>query len=288
MGLGRECLARVVNMGSSAHCIFRSCINLSPDFTSLETIKRLAAERASVHIPVFLKALESSDEAVKIAALDAIGWLRNPKYAQYLLDVLNDTSAHVRYAATANLALCGTADQQPWLEERLTRDTSSEVRARAARVIGFLKLPAIDALINQLKVESDGETQTQIVYALGQLKVMDAVVQISQLLDTTNTALKIECMRALSRIQPGSCFKKMDLEHDDPLVRVQGVRSLAVSDPALFCKTASKLFEDENPGVRCAVVVGLRQLGTTKAIQCLRSLPSDSHPEVNWHLHQKP
>lgn len=261
---------------------------MSPDFTSLETIKRLAAERASVHIPVFLKALACSDEAVKIAALDAIGWLRNPKYAQYLINVLNDTSAHVRYAATANLALCGTAAHRPWLEERLNHDMSPEVRARAARVIGFLKLPAIDALINQLKVESDEGAQTQMVYALGQLKVIDAVVQISSLLDTTNTALKIECMRALSRIQPGSSFKKVDLDHHDPLIRVESIRSLAVSDPVLFCDTAAKLFEDENPGVRCAVVVGLRQLGTTRALQCLRSLPSDSHPEVHWHLHQKP
>ena len=110
--------------------------------------------------------------------------------------VLEDESETVRYAATANLALCGSQIPAAALIQTLTSDSADRIRARAARVIGFLGMPEGPALLKQLAQEPVPEVLAQIVYALGQLRYRLSIANIEALLPDSDIALRIECIRA--------------------------------------------------------------------------------------------
>jgi len=253
--------------------------------TTLLDIRRLGTERRAAHVPVFVNALTADDPKIRVAACDALGWLRDPAHATPLMTMLEDESEAVRYAATANLALCGSFTPAIALTKRLTSDNADKIRARAARVIGFLGLPEGRTLLKQLERESAPEVLAQIVYALGQLRHQPATNAIAALLAHSDHALRLECIRAMSRLAPDRILPEENRTHTDPHVRIEAIRHLAQRDPTQFCEQAATLFEDPNPGVRCAVVVGLRQLNTIASRTSLTRLPNDPHPEVQRHLH---
>ena len=252
--------------------------------TTLAELRRLAILRDQKNVPVFIEALDHSDSTMRAFACDALGWIRARRHTVLLTRMLNDTSEEVRYAATANIALCGAPPNIQSLVDRLVEAPSHRVRARAARVIGFLRLSAAATLHDQLLTESTPDVLTQIVYALGQLEYGPALKDIVALSDVANTALRIECIRTITRLRPTQALPSNDLTHADPHIRVAAIRSLVVTDAQTFCDRAADLFEDENPGVRCAVIVGLRAVGTPDSSEILKGLPRDAHPEVCRHL----
>lgn len=253
------------------------------ELSSLSHLRQLARRRSVENLPIFLAALCHKDGEVRAFACHAIGWLREKKYATHLITKMNDSDEGVRYAAAVNLALCGDSTIGTTLLSAIQQDESARVRARAARVVGFLKIPLGAALVRQLETEPNLEVKAQLVYALGQLGYSKATVPLRTLLDDAKSTLRIECIRALSRLQPRIAATDSDLTHEDPLVRIEAIRSLSTSEPTRFAELAPTLFTDENPAVRCAVVIGLRQNNSPTAVACLKTLPVDPHAEVRRH-----
>ena len=249
-------------------------------------LRRLATERNPKHLSVFVEALGSGQATLRAAACDAIGWLRNHRNATLLLNHIEDPEEEVRYAAVANLALCGGAESAQALATVIQTESSPRIRARAARIIGFLKLPYAETVMNQLITEDDDDVKAQLVYTLGQLKHTAAISQITSLMASSHIALKIECIRTLSQFPTTQNIPETHLNHDDPHVRIEALRHLIRSNPDEFCTRAAKLFRDKNPGVRCTVVIGLKSLGTKTAAEILMALPKDPHPEVRRHLNR--
>jgi HEAT repeat protein len=101
----------------------------------------------------FSRDLSTGERNERLAAVDALGWLRDPRGVSPLLRASRDACWEVRYRALRNLAYLAPLPEWalPALTRRL-RDVHAPVRTAAARALGALRSPeALAVLIAALE-----------------------------------------------------------------------------------------------------------------------------------------
>ena len=152
---------------------------------------------------LLLKSLESEDEWVRWAVVDALGAIHTKKTVPSILNELKSESYIVRKRAVATL---GNYKSRPTVEpliEILNNSSESKsIRAQAAASLGKLRDErAIDHLIKILGTDIS-KIQLQAVKALGSIKAANSVSLILALLDNPSTDLLVReaCVNALASI----------------------------------------------------------------------------------------
>ena len=250
---------------------------------AVHLIRALGIERDLKHVDVFIQTTRESDPLLRAQACSALGWLRHHITIDPLIDCVADDSPAVRHAALSSLMHTPTFHDVELLCTVMSNDNAVDVRARAARAIGYLKLNAVQALRQALKKEKAPLALAQIVYALGRLKCIDARSDIHALHTHSDTALKIEVMRALTQFRDTTFDAVPQLTAVDPLLRIEAIRSIAQLNIETLYPLVKQLMGDDNPGVRCAVLIALREADTPESEALMNASPLDPHPEVRRH-----
>ena len=192
-------------------------------------VKVLGLTRDPAHIPTLTDALRSDDPAVRVMAAKALGWLRNPALADALCAAARDPHAEVRQAAVASLAVVGHAPCWRALAATLTTEPEAAVRSTTARVLGYLRCPATDALRGAMD-DPDPETRSEAARALGRIGAVGAVPQLIAALDDAYPPVRTAAAAALGALDAGAVRARLaSLVTDDPdaETRVVAARALA-------------------------------------------------------------
>jgi HEAT repeat protein len=250
---------------------------------ALRRLHQLGIQRNLKHLNKFVNATQQDNPQLRSLACSALGWLRDSTTIQPLISCLRDPVASVRLAALSSLMYTPKFEDSQLLCSLMNDDVDPRVRARSARAIGYLRLDGSEALRHALEHETERPVLTQIVYALGRLDCVVAGQAIYALRNTSDTALKIEVTRTLTRFKDPRFNAVQMLDSTEPLLRVEAIRSLAQNHIERLYGAVERLMSDNNPAVRCAVVISLRNSECPKAQSIFRALPADQHPEVSRH-----
>ena len=248
-----------------------------------EYIKR-ALCRDPKNAPFFTRGLKHPNAEIRTWCCKGLGWLRSSEYSPPILRALRDTDEHVRFVAMCQLAL-SPPEQFPELFWMLmSEDPVVRIRARAVRIIGFLRRPHCDRLFEIFEREKATPVLTEFVYAFGRLGCTRTLSAVTNLQRNAKGSLQIECIRTLRSFSALPTNITQQLLDSDPLVRRDTL--LAMTPEMLRANQVhlSSLIRDPNPGVRCGLILALGRLQATWADPLLALMTDDPHAEVQYHL----
>jgi HEAT repeat protein len=239
-----------------------------------------------------IKALAYKDAAIRMAAAEALGPLKDPISVDPLVGLLRDENAGVRRAAVAALAVRGghrvveplvavLEDQNPDVRataatavyRRLMTDADAETRKTTAAALGRLRVPdAVEPLVKAI-MDSDETVRVASIKALQAIGDVAAIVPLTIMLaheqvrqkSTGNSSLAVE--RASSQALDTLCTEhgiealQKALRHDDADVREIAVRRLARIASPLVTDTLAGALADGDPVIRRSAARGLAETG---------------------------
>lgn len=250
---------------------------------SLEQLHQLGVQRDVKHLTLLSQFTQHPDPAYRSKACLALGWLRCSNTIPSLTLCVQDHVSDVRISALSALMLAPTFSDIDLLGKALLDDDTPEVRARAARCIGFLRLKSDSLLCTALTNETSDHVLTQIAYACRRTECRDANKPLRALFSKAPTDLKLEIMRAITATRHDPLDIASQLSASDPLLRIEAIRVMGGTQPDALYHHAAALIKDPNPGVRCAFYIALAQFNSPEAIGLLAACEPDPHPEVRQH-----
>jgi len=266
-------------------------------------------------VPALLSVLKDEDAAVRLAAVQSLGNLSDPRAVDALVQALKtDTDPQVREAAAEALGEIDSPRAVPGLIAALgsekvgavrakiawalgeiedkravealggvVRDPDAEVRRQAVWALGELEsAAAVPLLIPALK-DADAETRKQAAWALGEIQSKDAVEALASVTKDADVEVRKQAVWALGNIEDKRALPALEAAVRDANaeVRRQAIESIGELDelrsapPALI--TALK---DEDREVRKAAVEALGQLEDEEAVPAIIPLTKDADVEV--------
>ena|GEM_PF-1625783 len=253
------------------------------DELDADALVQLGLTRDAAYSDLYTHALQHHQIEVRIAAVRALGWLRQPSIAGLLLPMLSDTDETVRRWAASSLALCGHTEIAPQIRDYMTDETVPTVKASLARTLGWLgDKGSIEHLKRCVVHDSCGQVRGACLQALIRLSDGLDVAFLLAACQDSDAAVRIQALRGLAQGPSKTTEATLqDCAFDlDPEVRVFAIKALVSTGASGAQKHCLLALKDSNPGVRCAGLIGLRDgdfpLDESSFEHCLQ----DSHPEV--------
>jgi len=272
-------------------------------------------QKRDTAVPALLSVLKDENAAVRLAAVQSLGNLSDPRAVDALVQALKtDTDPEVREAAAEALGEIDSPRAVPGLIAALgsekvgavrakiawalgeiddkravealgavVRDPDAEVRRQAVSALGELEsAAAVPMLIPALK-DADIETRKQAASALGEIGSKDAVEALIPLTKDADAEVRKQTVQALGQIEDKRALPALEAAVRDANVEVrrQAIEAIGQLDelrsapPALI--TALK---DDDQEVRKAAVEALGQLEDEEAVPALIPLTRDADVEV--------
>jgi len=282
------------------------------------TIERQApatTQKRDTAVPALLSVLKDQDAAVRLAAVESLGHLSDPRAVDALVQALRtDTDPQVREAAAEALGEIDSPRAVPGLIAALglekvgavrakiawalgeiddkravealgavVRDPDTEVRRQAVSALGELQsAAAVPMLIPALK-DADVETRKQAAAALGEIQSKDAVEALIPLTKDADVEVRKQAVEALGQIEDKRALPALEaaLRDANAEVRRQAIESIGQLDelhsapPALIAA-----LKDEDREVRKSAAEALGNLEDEEAVPALVPLTKDADVEV--------
>ena len=272
-------------------------------------------QKRDTAVPALLSVLKDEDATVRLAAVQSLGNLSDPRAVDALVVALkSDTDARVREAAAEALGEIDSPRAVPGLIAALgsekvgavrakiawalgeiddkravealgavVRDPDVEVRRQAVSALGELEsAAAVPMLIPALK-DADVETRKQAAAALGQIQSKDAVEAIIPLTKDADVEVRKQAVEALGQIQDKRALPALEAAVRDANVEVrrQAIESIGQLDelksapPGLIAA-----LKDDDHEVRKAAAEALGNMEDEEAVPALVPLTRDADVEV--------
>jgi HEAT repeat protein/beta-lactamase regulating signal transducer with metallopeptidase domain len=203
-------------------------------------------------VPGLISVLKDESAAVRLASVQALEQLQDPRAIDALIDVMKgDADARVREAAASALGNIDSPRAVPGLIAALGSERVGAVRAKIAWALGEIDDPrAVDALSAAVK-DQVNEVRQEAVWALGEIGSAEAVPALIPVLRDADAEIRKKAAEALGQIENADAI------------------------PAL--STATK---DSDAGVREEAVAALGQIENVKALPALVAALNDDVVEV--------
>ena len=266
-------------------------------------------------VPALLTVLKDENVAVRLAAVEALGNLEDPRAVDALVQALrNDSDAQVREAAASALGEIDSARAVPGLIAALGSERVAAVRAKIAWALGEIDdaraVEALGAAVKDPEVEvrrqvvwalgeieaasavpllipvlrdADAETRKQAAWALGEIESPDAIDALATATKDANAEVRSEAVSALGRIENKRALPALTAAIGDAEVEVrrEAIEAIGQLDdlnsapPALI-----NALKDSDREVRKAAAEAVGQLEDEAAVPALIPLTRDADGEV--------
>jgi HEAT repeat protein len=238
-----------------------------------------------------IKALSFKDAAIRMAAAEALGPLKDPTAVEPLVGLLKDDNAGVRIAAVAALAARGghrvveplvatledtnfdvRATAATAVYRRLMTDADAETRRNTSAALGRLRISDAVEPLTKATMDSDETVRVASIKALQALRDCDAIIPLITVLareqvrqkSTGRSSLPVEraASQALDTLCDESGIEALQtaMRHEDTDVREIAVRRLARIASPVVTESLVAVLADKDPGVRRAAARGLAEL----------------------------
>jgi HEAT repeat protein len=219
--------------------------------TRKEAAQEAGASGNARAVPALIEAMRDEDTHVRVAVMEALGRLSDPKAIEPLSGFLVNPVKKERHAK---------------YEHHEAHDITA-----AAMALSALGEPAFQALLDALNSESR-EVRRASVQALGTLRSPRAVAPLVRALDDSRSEVRKSAAQALGDLGDRSALKGLSqaLGHKDPDTRraaAEAMGKLGSDDAVLLLARA---VEDKEEGVQMAVIAALKSIGGASAALSLK------------------
>jgi HEAT repeat protein len=198
-----------------------------------------------------------------------LGKIKSPRAVEPLCrTLLNDADHVVREWSAAALENCGDVRAVPFLVLAMKRDSSKDVRLRAA--VALRKLGAANAF-RELLNSPEPETRGMAVTGLAKLACREAMREVALLVEDEDGEVRRRAAAYLGEfdVQETIDLLARALKDSEPTVRAEALKSLSRMKREQSCRMAQSALHDEDFGVRLAAVTALGEIGDSSALEPL-------------------
>jgi HEAT repeat protein/beta-lactamase regulating signal transducer with metallopeptidase domain len=203
-----------------------------------------------------------------------------------LMEALADASAEVRLAAVQSLGTLQDPRAIAALGKALKEDSDARVREAAAEALGEISdARGVPFLLDALKTERVAKVREQIVNALQEIDDPSAVPGIIAVIKDPSPAVRRAAVNALGDFEAQSALPAiMELARDEDIeVRREVAEALSDLENADALNALIALSRDSDAEVRASAVNGLGNLEDTRALNPLIAALKDPNAEVRSH-----
>jgi HEAT repeat protein len=239
----------------------------------------IAALEAKRDVTGLIKALAYKDPAVKIAAADALGPLRDPLAVEALGELVKDPDTGVRRAAVRALAARGGARVVPAMLAAM-QDPDPGVREAASQ-----------AVFKRLLTDPDQDARRDTVTGLGQLRPAGATEPLMKAAQDPDESVRVAAIKALAALgDPAAVIPLLGtMVQEQRRARATGRSSPAIERAAsqaldALCNEAAidvlrRALGHEDADVREAALKRLARIGKP-AVETLEATLDDPDPVI--------
>ena len=227
-----------------------------------------AAQRRDTAVPALLSVLRDENAAVRLAAVESLGNLSDPRAVDALVQALKtDTDPRVREAAAEALGQIDSPRAVPGLIAALGSEKVSAVRAKIAWALGEIDdARAVEALGAAVR-DPDAEVRRQVVWALGELESPAAVPLLIPALKDADVETRKHAAEALGEIASKDAIEALIpvTKDADAEVRKEAVSALGNIEDKRALPALEAAVRDANVEVRRQAVEAIGQLDDLKS-----------------------
>jgi len=271
--------------------------------------------QASGAVAVLIETLGDANASVRIAAINSLGALEDPRAIAALAKALReDSDARVREAAAWALGEIDDSRAVPHLVEALKTERASKVREKIVRSLGEIDDPAavngiaavmkdssvavrraavwalgeledpsaLNALLGMVR-DDDAEVRKHTAEALGQLESTSAIDALTLLTRDADAEVRESAVSALGQLEDMRTLGALvaALKDADPEVRSQAADAIhSIEDIKSAPRALIDALADSNREVRKSAAHSLGSIGDEAAVPGLKRLTSDPDAEV--------
>jgi HEAT repeat protein len=226
---------------------------------AIEALGKMKAEAAA---PEIVNLLKDSDRKVRIAAVEALGKLKAKAAAQDIVRLMRDSDRDVQSAAAKAIGELKVDAVIPEIVNLLTYSDSNDRYVRIAAVEALRKLKAKSAVIINLLKDSDADVRSAAFYALGEMKVEEAVPEIVKLLTDSDSDVRHKAVFALGKMKAEAAVPEIVklLTDSNLYVRSAAVKALGELKADTAVSEIARLLEDSNEEVRGRAIEAIGKL----------------------------
>jgi HEAT repeat protein/beta-lactamase regulating signal transducer with metallopeptidase domain len=268
-------------------------------------------------VPALLSVLKDENVAVRLAAVQSLGSLEDPRAVDALVQALRtDADARVREAAAEALGNIDSPRAVPGLIAALgsekvapvrakiawalgeiddartgavealgaaVRDPDAEVRRQVVWALGELESPAAVPLLIPALKDADAETRKQAAWALGEIESKDAIEALIPVTKDADVEVRKQAVEALGNIEDKRALPALEAAVRDANVEVRraAIESIGELDDLGSAPAALiAALKDEDHEVRKSAAEALGQIEDEAAVPALVPLTKDPDVEV--------
>ena len=234
-------------------------------------------------VPALLSVIRDESASVRLAAVEALGQLADPRAIDALAEALkSDSDARVREAAASALGEIDSPRAVPALIAALGSERVVAVRAKIAWALGEIEdARAVDALSAAVR-DAAPEVRQQAVWALGEIESPSAVNALIPVLRDADAETRKQAAWALGEIGSADALPALvaATKDGDAQVREQAVESLGDIQDARALPALTAALSDDEVEVRRRAVDAIGSLELRSAPPALIAALRDRDPEV--------
>ncbi len=219
--------------------------------------------RSSAVVPALIEALDDANAAVRLAAVNSLGTLGDPRAIAALGKVLKDDSdARVRRAAAEALGEIDDPRAVPHLLDALKAEKVADVREKIVQSLAQLgdasAVPGIAAAAN----DASAATRHAVAEALGELETQSAVPTLVGMARDQDVDVRHAVAEALGRLESAAGLDALvGLARDsDADVRASAIESLSRLEDPRTLSTFVAALADASADVRSKAAEGFHRV----------------------------
>jgi HEAT repeat protein/beta-lactamase regulating signal transducer with metallopeptidase domain len=242
-----------------------------------------AAQGRDRAVPALLGVVRDENVNVRLAAVQALGQLSDPRAIDALGEALRtDSDARVREAAASALGEIDSPRAVSALISALGSERVTAVRAKIAWALGEIEDPrAVEALGAAIR-DGAAEVRQQVVWALGEIESPSAVPMLITALRDSDTETRKQAAWALGEIASADAVTALSAatKDADAEVRGQAVWALGEIEDVAALPALTAALGDAEVEVRRQAVEAIGSLELRSAPPGLIAALRDRDPEV--------
>ena len=263
------------------------------DLTALHSIQILGDIGSPQAIPHLVPFLNYPDDNIQFSALRALGKFRQIGDVEAVIRLLSSSDELVKIAAIELLATVkAKAAIEPLIQIMLEAGEYSSIKHTTVQALGVIKdVRAIEPLLTQL--EDDFVTGV-VIEALGSIANLETLPLIISFLSHPDRSLQYSSMVALRHFQGVAVeeaiisYLKKELSYVPAFE--MGIKTLekvgTEKSFAILCEITNNDLLDDYKALRIAAIKTLGQIGDQKVLDFLKNRLASQDSELSEHLEQ--
>lgn len=228
--------------------------------------------------------LNDDDKLVKIAAIEALGFLRSTRHEDIIVDILlKEKDRDIKNSCLIALSYFYPLKNVDKLIDYYGKEKDELLKAQVIRLFAARDVKKLEnEMLSVIKSKkSSFDLQVSAIYYLGVIKSTSSIITLKDFLGSDNKMIRLEAIRALGEIGDRSTIEllRARLAEEDDDIKIESAVALAKMGDNFGIKDMYKYVESRNLSHREKALLVIGTVGGFESIKVLEEIMSKTKDE---------